>query len=243
MTASATNALAGLAGRLTDPEDRERYAAIVLYLQALPPEDEFRHLAELLGLLSLAGQRVPEALAEFLSELRTQTKATAAYYGQVDSRLAGLPQEIAAGVDPVVIARSMSEAFRQQLAATGLQETAQLLKVATATIQQLSGDVTGTLKPAVAEYRGIVSNISTQVKKLDSAARQVEQHNAALMVRERSNRWALQAVGALLLFVVGGLCGIVIEKRGTTEVLSKVSAQIERIQAPEARLANCRNAP
>ncbi len=243
MTVSTTNALAGLAGRLTDPEDRERYAAIVLYLQALPPEDEFRHLAELLGLLSLAGQRVPEALAEFLSELRTQTKATAAYCGQVDARLASLPREIAAGVDPVVIARSMSEAFRQQLAATGLQDTAQLLKVATATIQQLSGDVTGTLKPAAAEYRGIVSNISTQVKKLDSAARQVEQHNAALMVRERSNRWALQAVGALLLFVVGGLCGIVIEKRQTTEVLSKVSAQIERLQGPEERLANCRNAP
>ena len=53
----------------------------------------------MLGLLSLVGQRVPDALGEFLAELRAQTKAAATYHSQVDARLAALPQEIAAGVD------------------------------------------------------------------------------------------------------------------------------------------------
>jgi hypothetical protein len=38
-----------------------------------------------------------------------------------------LPQEIKDGVDPDEIADAMSEHFRQQIAASGLQETAALL--------------------------------------------------------------------------------------------------------------------
>ncbi len=232
MTVSTTNALAGLAGRLTDPQDRERYAAILTYLQALPPEDEFRHLAELLGLLSLVGQRLPDALGEFLTELRAQTKATADYHGQVSDRLAALPREIAAGVDVAGVAKGMSEAFRQQLAATGLQDTAALLKVATTTIKALSDDVTATLKPAAGEYRGIVATIASEVKKLAAAASLVEQHNARLMARERSNRWGLQAAAVFIAFLVGGLAGIVLEKRQTTDLLGNIGAQIEKVQTP-----------
>ena len=50
MTATP-DALASLAGRLTEPQDRETYAALVSYFDSL-----FR-LVQLLGLLSLLGQR------------------------------------------------------------------------------------------------------------------------------------------------------------------------------------------
>ena len=160
----------GLAGRLTDRQDRETYAALISYVNSLPPGDEFVRLAEMLGLLSLVGQRVPDALGEFLAELRAQTKAAATYHSQVDARLAALPQEIAAGVDVAGVANSMSELFRQKLAATGLQDTAGLLKIATTTIKALSDDLTATLKPAAGEYRGIVTTIASEVKKLDAAA-------------------------------------------------------------------------
>jgi hypothetical protein len=227
-----SNGLAALFGRLTDAKDRETYAALISFVDSLPEGDELFRIVELLGLLSLIGQRVPDAVAEFLTELRSQTKAAATYYGQVDARLAALPQEIAAGVDTVAIANSMSHVFRQRLAATGLQATAELLKVATTTIKALSDDLTATLKPAGADYRAIVSSISDEVKKLDAAARLVEEHNARLMARERSNRWALQAVGVLLLFVVGGLCGIVLEKRQTVDVLRDLGLRMERAERP-----------
>ena len=224
--------IAGLAARLTDSQDRDTYAALVSYVNDLPPGDEFRQLMEMLGLLSLMGQRLPDALGEFLQELRSQTKAAATYHGQIDARLAALPKEIAAGVDAAGVVNSMSELFRQKFAATGLQDTAALLKVATTTIKALSDDLTATLKPAAAEYRGIISNISAEVKKLDVAARLVEEHNARLMARERSNRWVLQAVGAFLLFLVGGLCGIALEKRQTVDVLRDLGLQVERAEGP-----------
>ena len=221
-----------LAGQLTDSKDRETYAALIAYVNSLPPGDEFVRLAELLGLVSLVGQRVPDAMADFLGELRAQAKAAADYHGQVDTRLAALPQEIAAGVDPVAVARAMSESFRQQLSATALQDTAALLKLATESLTKLSGELQGALKPAAGEYRGMISNITNEVKKLDSAARLVEQHNAALMVRERSNRWALRMAAVFVAFLVGGLCGIVLEKRQTVDVLTDLGLQVERAERP-----------
>jgi len=130
-----------MAGRLIDPLDRETYAALVSYVNSLPPGDELIRLLEMLGLLSAVGQRIPDALGEFLQELRDQTKAVATYYGQVDTRLSALPQEIASGVDPAAIAKAMSESFRQQLRQTGLLDAAQLLKVATDTINSLAADL------------------------------------------------------------------------------------------------------
>jgi hypothetical protein len=198
----------------------------------LPPGDEFRQLIEMLGLLSLLGQRLPDALGEFLAELRAQTKATAQYHGQVDARLAALPSEIAAGVDPATVANSMSEIFRQRLQETGLRETTAHLKLATETLNKLTGELTATLKPAAAEYRGIVATINTEVKKLDASARLVEEHNARLMARERSNRWALQTAAVFVAFLIGGLAGIILEKRQTVDLLSNIGAQIERVQTP-----------
>jgi len=226
-----SNGLAALFGRLTDSKDRETYAALISFVDSLPEGDELFRLVELLGLLSLVGQRVPDALGEFLQEVRAQTKATANYHGQVDARLGALPQEIAAGVDVAGLAKAMSERFRQQLSQTGLQDTAQLLRIATETINRLSAELTASLKPAASEFRGVTANLTTEITKLLAAARQVEQHNAALMTREKSNRWSLQAAAVFIALLVGGLAGIVLEKRQTADLLTNIGAQIERIQS------------
>ena len=232
MTRTTPNTIPSLAARLTDPQDRETYAALISFVNSLPPGDELFRIVELLGLLSLVGQRVPDALAEFLAELRAQTVATADYHAKVDARLVSLPSEIAAGVDPAAVAQAMSEGFRQQLAATGLRDTAALLASGAKDIRALSGEVAAALKPAAGEYRSIASTISAETAKLLTAARQVEEHNARLIVEQRSHRWALQAVGALLLFLVGGLCGIVLEKRQTVDVLRDLGLQVERAERP-----------
>ncbi len=226
MTRTATpNVIAGLAARLTESQDRETYAALVSYVNELPSGDEFRQLMEMLGLLSLVGQRVPDALAEFLQELRSHMKAAADYHFKLDARLASLPSEITAGVDPKVIAEQMSEVFRQQIAKTGLRDTVGLLSPAVTTLKALSGDLTSSLGP-------VVSKIDTGTAKLIAAARQVEDHNQRLMYQQRSNSRGMLAMAALLIFLIGGLAGIVLEKRQTVDALANIGAQIERVQTP-----------
>jgi hypothetical protein len=177
---------------------------------------------ELLGLLSLVGQRVPDALAEFLAELREQTKAAGNYHAKVDERLADLPQEIAAGVDPGAIAKAMSEKFRQQLAATGLQDAATLLNASAKEIKTLSGNIAAALKPVTQEYRGISATISPELTKLAIASANLREHNAQLFVQERSNRWLWQGLSGLALLLIGGVSGIVLEKRQTTDLLNNI---------------------
>ena len=233
-TADPRGSLISLAARLTEAQDRETYAALVSYFDSLPPGDELFRLAKLLGLLSLLGQRLPEAAAQLLAELREQTKAAGHYHAQLDGRLARLPQEIAQGVDTGAIAKAMSESFRQQLAVTGLQETAAILNLAAKEIKPLATNIASALKRVTQEYKGISGIISAELGKLTAASRHVQEHNARLILQERSNVWVWQGLLALVLFLVGGLCGIVLEKRQTTDILSGIVTQIEQIQTPPA---------
>ncbi len=231
MTVSpASEGLAKLAARLTEPEDRETYAGLLSYFDSLPQQDELFHLVQLLGLLSLLGQRVPEALAAFLAELREQTKISAEYCAQVDARLARLPQEIADGVDAGVIAKAMSESFRQQVAATGVQDAAALLHSSTRDVKALSSQMSATLKPLMNEYKSISATISAELIKLTAASRQLERHNGRLIVEQRSSAQLWQFLLALVLFLVGGVCGVLLENHQITDGLANIHAQIERIR-------------
>ena len=51
---------------------------LVSYFDSLPPDDEMFRLARLLGLLTLVGQRIPEAAATLTSELQAQAQAASA---------------------------------------------------------------------------------------------------------------------------------------------------------------------
>ena len=232
MSKVAINGIAGLAARLTDPADRESYARLISYANDLPPGDEFRQHLEMVGLLALLGQRIPDAIAELVAELRTHAAAAAKQYTQVDLRLAKMPQEIVAGVDPKVIAKEMSESFRQQLMSSGLQDTAALLKAATVTIKTLAAEVASGLKPATQEYAGLVSKISTETTQLMQTARQIQEQNTRFLEqqRNRSLRWVWEGIVAMLLFVLGAQYGLMVEKRHTSDALNHLMLQMERLE-------------
>jgi hypothetical protein len=225
----ARGTLANLAATLTNPEDRETYAALVSYFDALPPGDELFRLAQLLGLLLLLGQRVPDAITQFLIELRGQTAVAAEYHAQVDSRLASLPKEIAAGVDAEAIAKGMAEVFRQQLAATGLENTATLLRNSSREITALTGQISAAIKPVTQEYKSLAATISVELEKLTTASDRLREHNTHLFQQHRRSAWLAHGMVVLVLFLAGGLCGIFLEKRQTTDILSKMRSQIQQL--------------
>ena len=75
----------------------------------------------------------------------------------------------------------MSESFRQQLAATGLQDTAALLRSSSGEIKAVSGQISAMIKPVTEEYRGISASISGELDQLRVASAQLRQHNAAVV--------------------------------------------------------------
>jgi hypothetical protein len=226
---STPDSLANLAARLT-PGDRESYAALISYRDSLPPGDEFARVMELVGLLSLLGQRIPDAAVELLTELRSQTKTAAAFHSQIGERLAGLPGEIAKGVDSAEIVLTVSEGIRQQIEATALENTATLLHASAKEINALSCLISDAIKPVTQEYTGMAATISGELDKLTAASRQLQNQNAQLLREQPLNSWIWQGTFIAVMFLMGGLCGIVFEKNQTAAVLARISSQIDRIQ-------------
>jgi hypothetical protein len=226
--------LAALAGRLTDPNDRETYVALISYLNSLPPGDELVRMAELLGLLSLLAQRVPDALADAMTEFRELTTVTGDYHAKVDERLTNLPAEITEGVNVDKIVKDLGEAFRQQLAATGLKDTTAALQKSCGDVNALSDHISTKLAPLGENYTKIAGTIATELDKLTLASRNMQAHNAQLVREQPANSWLWLSALLVIMFLMGGLCGVVFEKNRTADVLGNMNAQMERLQAPIA---------
>jgi hypothetical protein len=225
------DSLQDLAGKLTDPQDRETYAALIAYFRSLPAQDELFHLAQLLGFLSLLGQRLPHAVGEALTEFRAQAKISREYRVALEERLARLPQEIASGVDVDRMTRTMGESFRQQLTAIGLENTVTLLRSSAQSISNLSGEISMASTLLAQEYKAVSATISTELGKLSAASRHLRDYNAKLIVQERWNAWLWQVLLALLLFVAGGFCGAALEKRGVGDAHRVEHSQTTETQA------------
>jgi hypothetical protein len=187
-----------------------------------------------MGLLSLLGQRVPDALAGAMTELRELTDAAGNYHAQVDKRLASLPDEIAAGVDVEAMAEGMAESFRQQLAATGLQTTAALLRSASKEITALSGQISAALMPAAQEYKNVSATISSELGRLTLASDELRRRNTQLLAQEQTNSWWMQCFLMMAILLAGIIAGVYVEKGQTTEALVNLGTQVERIQTPVA---------
>jgi hypothetical protein len=226
---SAPASWANLAARLT-PADRESYAELISYRDSLPPGDEFARLMELVGLLSLLGQRIPDAAVELLAELRSQTKNAAAFHSQIGERLAGLPREIAKGIDAGEMVLKLSDAFRQQIEMTALENTATLLRASATDINALACLISDAVNPVTQEYTGLAAAISGELGKLTAASRQLQSHNAQLLGEQPLNYWIWQGIFIAVMFLMGGLC--VFEKNQTGDALAGMSSQIYRMQAP-----------
>ncbi len=186
----------------------------------------------MMGLLSLLAQRVPAALAEPMTELRELTMATSDYHDKVDQRLANFPQEIAAGVDVTAIAKAMSEAFRQQLASTGLENTASLLRNSCREITALSGQISSTLKPVSQEYKSMAATISADLAELTAASSELRHQNAQMRAEQQSDTWWWLGLVALVLLLLGGMAAMYLQEHQTAEVLSNMSRQLEGLRAP-----------
>jgi hypothetical protein len=226
--------LKDIAAKLTDPGDRETYGELIAYFSSLPEHDEMFRLAELLGLLTLVGQHIPDAIGQLLEELRGQSSAASNYRAQVEEILNSLPTLIVGGVDVENLARGMGERFRQQISSTGLAESANALKLAARDIKEMSTDISSSLAPAARDYAEIATKITRELAKLGGAVEDIRRYNAELKRREEADRWWSGSLILLFVFCVGAGVGLWIEKEETTRLLQDLATRVERIQATSA---------
>jgi hypothetical protein len=184
--------LAGVVARLTDPHDRETYADLVRYFDSLPPDDEMFRLARLLGLLTLVGQRIPEAAATLTAELQVQAKSASAFNELFDDRLHRLAVEITEGVDTSTIARAMAESVRQS---AGKQ---------LADVRKLTGEVAGDLRLLSRTARVATVETAAEHAKLTELTLDIRTTTEAVVNCNRQQKSTI----CWLLFLSGFLSGI-----------------------------------
>jgi hypothetical protein len=186
--------LASLVARLTDPHDRETYANLVSYFDSLPPDDEMFQLARLLGLLTLVGQRIPEAAAALTAEMQAQARAASACYELFNNRLKRLADAVSEGVDTSAIARAMAESVRQ---VAGKELVG---------VRKAASEVTDDLRLLSRMIRTATAEMTVERAKLIQVMLDLKEAAATIEKRDRRRKAAMQ----LLLLLSGLVSGILV---------------------------------
>ena len=245
---SKPDPLASLIARIPDLQNRESYAALVSYIQSLPPTDELVKVAQLFGFLTLMGQQLPDAIAaaqkeaiDALSgayhELQQEIKINEDLHQQLHQRLSKLPDEITAGVKPAAIAKAMSESFRQQIVATGIQDTSRFLNDATRDLKHLTAELDAAVRPVLSRYKDLATEVGNKLSsiilatdKLKMAAYDVDLENKELQQQIRKWQGALLPGLVFLFFLIGGIGGALWQQRHVTAALADLQEQVRQLQ-------------
>jgi hypothetical protein len=166
----------------------------VSYFDSLPPDDEMFRLARLLGLLTLVGQRIPEAAATLTSELQAQAQAASACCNIFNGRLDRLAAEITEGVDTSAIARAMAESVRQ---AAGKE---------LADVRKLAAEVAEDLRLLSRTARAATGETAAERAKLTQLTLELNSAVAAIEKRDRRQ----EPIIRLLLVLSGFVSGIIL---------------------------------
>ncbi len=247
-TPSEKDPLLSLAKQLPEAQDREWYAQLISYIHTLEPTDELVKIAQLFGFLTMMGHKLPEAIQEKQSDLRDmllkahmafreQVQTNASYHAELNKRLSQLPAEIAEGVKPEAIVKTMTESFRQQIQNTGLQETQTLLSAAAGELQTTTRALDAAVKPITARYTSLASEVEKQAKSLTaqsndlaSTADKIQAQNAQFAAQAQNlSWWSLLAVTVFAL-LVGVFCGITWEQRNVGSLVVDLQNQVGELQ-------------
>jgi DNA repair exonuclease SbcCD ATPase subunit len=247
-TPSEKDPLLSLAKQLPEAQDREWYAQLISYIHTLEPTDELVKIAQLFGFLTMMGHKLPEAIQEKQSDLRDmllkahlafreQVQTNANYHAELNKRLSQLPAEIADGVKPEAIVKTMTESFRQQIQNTGLQETQTLLSAAAGELRTTTRALDAAVKPITARYTSLASEVEKQAKSLTaqsndlaSTADKIQTQNAQLVAEAQNASWWSMLAVTVFALLVGVFCGITWEQRNVGSLVVDLQTQVGELQ-------------
>jgi HAMP domain-containing protein len=225
------------------PEDRRLawYRDLSPWLRSLPPEDEFGRIAYAMGFLALLIREMPPQLAEerikyaelggqLTRELNATLKNTAAYHQKLEQRLSQLSAEFAQGVKPELIAKKMSESFRQQIAQTGLDDTGKALSILAQQLRKSIGEFDQALQPITDRYRSLGSTVENETNRIVQATGRLRQETERLLTQTRDDRWFWKVLLLVVVLAGGFVLGLKWESNNASTVLVDLEQQVQQLQ-------------
>jgi hypothetical protein len=156
--------------RLVPEELQTAYYRVLAHTRTLSPDDEMLRILEAMGILALLTRRTPKDIADErerfqeLLELHRQFSDEAqqkmlGYVHELESRIARLPGEIEAGLDPKQIAKMLGESLRQHFLQSGVPDTVKALQGTSTAMTSAQKELSTALRNLSDSHGGIVAQV------------------------------------------------------------------------------------
>ena len=165
--------------RLVPEELQTAYYRVLAHTHTLSPDDEMLRILEAMGILALLTRHTPKDIADERERIQAMLDAhlqfsdeaqekMLGYVHFIEGRLAELPSEIEAGLDPQQIAKILGESLRQHFVSSGVPETV-------AGLQATSTAMGNTQKQLIGALRDLTDRDGGVAARVESANRQIVQ--------------------------------------------------------------------
>jgi hypothetical protein len=193
------------------------------HCRSLPENDEMLRILRIMQFLTLLMEQIPvrigvererfERLIGMAAEsLQKSLESTEAYRDEIDQQLSGLPNKIAKGISPEVIAGKINESLRQQFIQTTIPQTAEALAVVSTQLRKSSSEFSATAASLGKAYSGAVHEAENAIDAIrESTNRAREAASKLLTTYQGEYRWSVLLLTGCSL-VVGTLLGTILDR-------------------------------
>src|SRR5581483_9874781 len=164
--------------RLVPDELQAAYYRVLAHTRGLSPDDEMLRILEAMGILTLLTRHTPKDIADErerfqeLLEIHRQFSEEAqqkvlGYVHELESRIADLPSEIEAGLDPKQIATMLGESLRQHFLQCGVPDTVSALQTTSAAMTSAEKELSTALRALSDSHGSIVAQVERANNRIE----------------------------------------------------------------------------
>jgi hypothetical protein len=163
--------------RLVPEELQTAYYRVLAHTRTLSPDDEMLRILEAMGILALLTRHTPKDIADERERIQAMLDAhlqfsdeaqekMLGYVHYIEGRLAELPSEIEAGLDPQQIAKILGESLRQHFVSSGVPETVAGLQATSAAMGNVQKQLVIALRELTDREGGVAARVESTNRQI-----------------------------------------------------------------------------
>lgn len=158
--------------RLVPEELQTAYYRVLAHTRTLSPDDEMLRILEAMGILALLTRQTPKDIADERERIQEMLELHLQFSGEaqqkmleyvhlIEGRLADLPCEIKAGLDPQQIAKLLGEGLRQHFVKSGIEDTVGVLRATATAMTAAQTKLTRVVTELSDSHGGVVAQVES----------------------------------------------------------------------------------